>query len=293
MKNLNSLRGQHAMGRVESLAYHHGHPSPYATDTQEATKSEQTLPRMTADEILVAYHDSMREYYDALDNERPGAAELLAIAEAIYVDYDQALLNEFAPDTNRYAFVAHEEAPVSEVFHPNMYVTCWDDVIHTTPEEKEHAECEPMAHDLDCDCEACAPIDPTCPYCHMVVCDCAYRARVTGIPIGPIARAALEPQLITTDDEAAELKSFIDNLRSFIAGAALLAALLLPAHASAQEVPIVPTDGECVLTRTFEDGSATALCGHETWAYDADGGFIMDNGIVFYYRAPGTWYEVR
>ncbi len=71
--------------------------------------------------------------------------------------------------------------------------------------------------------------------------------------------------------------------------------LIMGAHITEakNDLPLVPTDGECVITRTFEDGSATALCGHDVWAFDADGGFIVDHGIKFYYRDPGTWYEVE
>lgn len=72
-----------------------------------------------------------------------------------------------------------------------------------------------------------------------------------------------------------------------------LAALTLCASVtpnSAQDLPLVPTDGECVITHRWEDGSATARCGHDTWALDRDGGFIYDHGIKFFYRAPGTWY---
>jgi hypothetical protein len=76
-------------------------------------------------------------------------------------------------------------------------------------------------------------------------------------------------------------------------GLALALSLLFGTPASAQTLPLVPTDGECVITHQFEDGSATALCGHDTWAFDADGGYVVDNGIVFFYRDPGTWYQVR
>jgi len=51
-------------------------------------------------------------------------------------------------------------------------------------------------------------------------------------------------------------------------------------------------DQTCMITHAWEDGSQIATCAEdgETYAYDADGGFIYDNGLRFYYRAPGTWY---
>ena len=48
----------------------------------------------------------------------------------------------------------------------------------------------------------------------------------------------------------------------------------------------------CVITHEWEDGSAVAYCPEdgETYAYDADGGFIVDIGIKFFYRPEGSWY---
>jgi hypothetical protein len=80
---------------------------------------------------------------------------------------------------------------------------------------------------------------------------------------------------------------------AIVTSAALALTCLLPLHASAHELPLVPTDGECVITHEFEDGSATALCGHDTWAYDADGSFFYLDGIKFWIYPEGTWREIK
>jgi hypothetical protein len=89
---------------------------------------------------------------------------------------------------------------------------------------------------------------------------------------------------------------FLENARlmgkTVLAGAALLATLMLPGHASADTLAQVPAG--CAITHTFEDASAIASCANGTrMAFDADGGFMQDHGIVFFYRAPGTWYEIK
>jgi hypothetical protein len=76
-----------------------------------------------------------------------------------------------------------------------------------------------------------------------------------------------------------------------LAGAALLATLLLPGHASAQELPYHPGAGvvingsACQVTHSWEDGSAIAHCrDHRVYAFDPDGSPA---------HAPQTWNRVK
>jgi hypothetical protein len=84
-------------------------------------------------------------------------------------------------------------------------------------------------------------------------------------------------------------------VKATVAGAALLAAFLLPGQASAREYPVIGTpayDASCQIVTEWEDGGAKAYCAEdgETYLFDADGFFYNDHGIRFYGRAPGTWY---
>lgn len=79
--------------------------------------------------------------------------------------------------------------------------------------------------------------------------------------------------------------------KTALAGAALLAALLLPGHVDAQQLhtgtSVIIGGSDCQVNHAFEDGSAVAHCrDHTTWAYDADGNALY--GI-----APGTWVKQR
>jgi ribosomal protein S27AE len=178
---------------------------------------------------------------------------------------------------------------MSEIFCPNMYVTAWDDVTHTTPEEREHAECEPLAHTLTCDCEACEPerLRATWPPVRPNMAECP-RCGNLDYPAALQRRGNICGQCARTEAKGGTIKKAL-------AGAALLATLLLPAHASAHEYPVIGTpayDASCQVVTEWEGGGALAYCEEdgETYLFDADGFFYNDNGIRFYGRPPGTWY---
>jgi hypothetical protein len=121
--------------------------------------------------------------------------------------------------------------------------------------------------------------DFACPHCRALYLSACHQNHAY-LPIAPHE---------TTRQYVARLGRWTQGV---LAGAALLAALVLPGHASADTLAQIPAG--CAITHTFEDASAIASCTDGTrMAFDADGGFMQDHGIVFYYRAPGTWYEIK
>ncbi len=144
---------------------------------------------------------------------------------------------------------------------------------------KAMADEAPMAHETPCTvCEEAATdaIDGICA-------DCLHAAH-----------DALED--IAAADNADQWEAFwrkmLREYHALAAAVALVAALLVPLHASAADVLVAPhpTNGstyvwpaiageaDCSVTRFWEDGSAVAYCaGHgATWHFDPDGRFIPD-----------------
>jgi hypothetical protein len=202
---------------------------------------------------------------------------------------------------------------------PNCNPTAFEGTAHEeTPMigENSQAAADFAMHPDGCPCDACEQDDApemmkTCTVCGLTsdrgswveypvpgVCYCFECAKVyprierdgTRIwaPEKSFAECCEDPTFLRAVNHA--LRS--QGARTILAGAALLATLVLPGHASADTLAQVPAG--CAIAHTFEDGSATATCANGTRiAFDADGGFVQDHGIVFYYRAPGTWYQVR
>lgn len=120
----------------------------------------------------------------------------------------------------------------------------------TTPEEKDHAELEPIVHPLKCDCAACM---------HARKEDAAQRV---------IEWNALFDDL--------ERKRYRRNQglswKTALVGAAMLASLALPGHASAGEAGYLMPPAGCTLYASWEDHSSLAYCLGGTWiGFDPDG----------------------
>jgi hypothetical protein len=211
------------------------------------------------------------------------------------------------------------DAAGGTAFRQKSHAEQWLTALNVTPEQRaaerqavidaDVAQYHAMHKETDVTIgeNAAAALDfaqPVCE-CGMLADECACtdepedtdNAPAIGNALADWAFAMIAPDLDDDEEGNIDLAPAWDaqlaaHAAAIVTGAALALTCLLPLRASAHELPPVSTDGECVITHEFEDGSATALCGHDTWAYDADGSFFYLDGIKFWIYPEGTWHEI-
>jgi hypothetical protein len=133
----------------------------------------------------------------------------------------------------------------------------------TSPEEKDYAELSEPSTDTCpiCQARAIGGNDQTCDECARSHADV-----LAAVP-------AWSPRL------AARAAAIVPAAKRGTIALVALTCLGLP-----------PGAHDCTITHAWEDGSAMADCADGTYLYDADGGFVVDQGIKYFYRPEGTWY---
>lgn len=163
-------------------------------------------------------------------------------------------------------------------------VSSWDEededwrVTRNSYNQEGHDE---MSHDdyLTCECDECVLIRE-----HEAI-------GGRGVPV--------RPELQPLRDHLLKTRAY-RMLKPVLAGAAIIAACLLPSPASAHtggthDYPVIGTpayDASCTIVREWEHGSAVATCGDGYhYVFDADGRFFYMHGIRFWISHENQWHN--